>query len=407
MSAPFVVVGAGQAGMQVCDTLRKSGYEGDLILFGDESGLPYQRPPLSKAYLGGELDASRLLFRPADYFAKHNIDIRTAQAVVAIDRSTSTITLDNGDSLAYDKLALTTGTRVRQLNCPGSDLDDIYYVRSLDDSNQLAARLESAASVTIIGGGFIGLEVASQARKLGKQVTVIEAQSRLMERAVSETVSAFYLQLHQRNEVDVRLGTGVKAIERDDGGSLCIRLSDGGEVISDLVVAGIGVVTNSEIAEAAGLECDNGIVVDEFACTSDPAIVSAGDCTMHFNGFLQQRIRLESVQNAVDQAKTAAQSMLGQRTPYVQVPWFWSDQYDVKLQMAGITSDHDEHVVRGDTAAGTFSIFYFRDGKLLGADSVNSPADHMACRRLLSGGKELDPRSAADTTINLMQLAKG
>lgn len=406
MSETFIVVGAGQAGMQLCDTLRKNNFGGDLILLGDEPSLPYQRPPLSKTFLSGELEPGRLLFRQPDYFRKIDVDVRTGASVARLDCAERKVLCDDGAELAYEKLALATGARVRELTCPGHDLENIYYVRTLADSVALADKLGTVGSIAVVGGGFIGLEVASQARALGKAVTIIEAQSRLMERVVSPAISDFYLTLHQNRGAEVKLASQVEVIEQLPSGQLEIGLADQGAVTADIVVVGIGVVPNSEIAEAAGIACRGGVLVDAYALTSDPHVVAAGDCTMHFNGYLGTEIRLESVQNAVDQAKVAAMTMLGEREAYHQVPWFWSDQYDVKLQMAGITAAFDETVIRGDVEAQAFSIFYFRDGKLLGADSVNAPADHMACRRILAGAKPLSPTQAGDAAVNLMQFAK-
>ena len=405
-SAPIVVVGAGQAGQQLCDSLRRGGYEGRLVLVGDEPVLPYQRPPLSKKFLTGALEAERLLLRPASFYEKANVEVRLARRVTAIDRAARTLTLDDGEVLAWSGLALTTGTRIRPLSVPGAAEADVHYVRSLADGEALKTRLATAERLAVIGGGFIGLEVAAIARELGKQVVVIEAAERLMARAVAPLVSAFYAELHRAHGVEVLLGTGIEAIRGADGRHVVVT-TDGRELAVDLIVAGIGVVPNSELAEVAGLACHNGIVVDVHARTSDPAIVAAGDCTWHMNGFLERDIRLESVQNAVDQAKTAAASLLGRDEPYRQVPWFWSDQYDVKLQIAGIGMPHDEAVLRGDPASRQFSVYYFRAGALVGVDSMNRPAEHMAARKLLGQGIALSPAQAADPAVDLMQIARG
>ena len=391
--------------MQVCDSLRRMGYDGHLLLLGEESDLPYQRPPLSKKFLAGGIDAERLLFRPANYFEKQKIEVRCGVSVTAVDPVARTLTIDGSEALAYERLALTTGTRIRELNCPGAADADIYYVRTLEDSRRLKSRLEHSRRLAVIGGGFIGLEVAATAREAGNEVFVVEALDRLMARAVSPQISDFYRELHQSRGIDVRLSTGVEAIESADA-TYTVKLSGGENIVVDTIVAGIGVIPNSELAQTAGLDCDNGIVVDVHARTSEPTIVAAGDCTMHDNGFLGRRIRLESVQNAVDQAKTAAASMLGIEQEYNRVPWFWSDQFDVKLQMAGIGQPCEATALRGDIESGQFSLFYFREGKLAGADSINSPADHMACRKLLERGLELSPEQASDQAYDLMQLAK-
>jgi 3-phenylpropionate/trans-cinnamate dioxygenase ferredoxin reductase subunit len=404
--APIIVVGAGQAGQQICDSLRKGGYDGHLMLLGDEPCLPYQRPPLSKKFLTGGLEAERLLLRPASWYEQQRIDVHLDTRVERIDRAACRLRLASGEALTYSGLALATGTRVRPVTVPGADAAGIHYVRSLADSQSLAAALSGARRVAVIGGGFIGLEVAAIAREQGREVVLIEALERLMARAVAPQVSAFYAALHRAHGVEVLLGTGVDAI-RSARGEHTLVTSSGAEYTVDLIVAGIGVVPNSELAEQAGLECRNGIVVDDCARTSDPLIVAAGDCTWHMNGFLKREIRLESVQNAVDQAKAAAASLLGQSAVYCQVPWFWSDQYDVKLQIAGIGMPHDQAVVRGDAASQAFSVFYFRAGTLVGVDSLNKPAEHMAARKLLAQGTPLSAAQAGDLGVDLMQVARG
>lgn len=404
-SAPIVVVGAGQAGQQICESLRRGGYEGGLVLVGDEPDLPYQRPPLSKKFLTGSLEAQRLYLRPASYYEKQQIELRLDVRVERIDRARCTVHLSGGETLQYSGLALTTGTRVRPLTVPGADKAEIHYIRSLADGQRLAARLPQVQRIAVIGGGFIGLEVAAITRELGKEVVLLEAFDRLMARAVAPQVSAFYADLHRAHGVELLLSTGVTAI-RTDGESHTVVTDTGGEYHVDLLVVGIGVLPNCEVAEQAGLACRNGIVVDSCARTSDPLIVAAGDCTWHMNGFLKHELRLESVQNAVDQAKSAAASLLGQTSEYNQVPWFWSDQYDVKLQIAGIAMPHDEAVVRGDPLSQTFSVFYFRAGVLAAVDCLNRPAEHMAARKLLAQGTALLPAQAADTTFDLMALAR-
>ena len=404
-AAPIVVVGAGQAGQQICDSLRRGGYDGALLLLGDEHSLPYQRPPLSKKFLTGTLESERLLLRPASFYEKLAVDVRLGTAVTAIDRAQHELHLADGTRLTYARLALATGTRVRPLVVGGHAVAGVHYVRSLADGERLRQALVTAQRVAIVGGGFIGLEVAAIARELGRQVLVVEALERLMARAVAPPVSNFYTGLHRRHGVDVRLHTGVSSIISNDPGYTLVT-SDGDSHRVDVLVAGIGVVPNSEIAERAGLACRDGIVVDEHARTSDPDIVAAGDCTMHMNGFLGRELRLESVQNAVDQAKIAAASLLGQTVGYCQVPWFWSDQYNVKLQIAGIGMPYDAAVVRGNIADAEFSLFYFRDGQLAGADSINRPIDHMACRRLLAQHTALDPAHAGALDFDLMALAR-
>jgi 3-phenylpropionate/trans-cinnamate dioxygenase ferredoxin reductase subunit len=404
-SPPIVVVGAGQAGHQICESLRRAGYDGGLVLVGEEPVPPYQRPPLSKQFLLGEVEPERLLFRPRAHYDKLAIELRLGTRATAIDRARRTVTLASGETLAWRGLALATGTRVRELACQGAALPGIVYLRTLADAGRLKDALAGASRVAIVGGGFIGLEVAAVARAQGKTVAVIEAQDRLMARGVSPFVSTWYADLHRRHGVEILLGHGIAAV-RAEAGALTVATTAGAERAADLVVVGIGVLPNSELAADCGLDCRDGIVVDACARTSDPAIVAAGDCTMHENGFLGRRLRLESVQHAVDHAKVAAASLLGGSTPYRQVPWFWSDQYDVKLQIAGLCAVHDQAVMRGDPATGAFSIFYFGSGALVGADSINRPAEHMACRKLLAQGTMLSPAQAADPGVDLAQLAR-
>ena len=404
-NAPIVVVGAGQAGQQICESLRRGGYEGGLILIGDEPVLPYQRPPLSKKFLTGALEAERLSLRPASYYEKHKVELRLSTRVESIDRPARILRLAGGETLPYAGLAFTTGTRVRLLEVPGAEQAEIHYIRSLADGERLAARLPQVQRIAVIGGGFIGLEVAAMARELGKEVVLIEAFDRLMARAVAPQVSTFYADLHRDHGVELLLSAGVTAISTS-GDAHTVVTTTGADYTVDLLVVGIGVLPNSEVAEQAGLECRNGIVVDDCARTSDPLIVAAGDCTWHMNGFLQRELRLESVQNAVDQAKSAAASLLGQPSVYCQVPWFWSDQYDVKLQIAGIGMPHDVAVSRGDPATRAFSVFYFRAGALVGVDSLNRQVEHMAARKLLAQGTALQPAQAADGAFDLMALAR-
>lgn len=397
----IVIVGAGQAGLQIAESLRRGGYEASLTLLGDEQFPPYQRPPLSKKYLADQMADERLYFRPLEQLAKQHIDLRPSGTVVAIDRDTREVVLTSGERLPYEGLALATGTRVRPLPVPGADHPAVCYLRGLDDARRLRELLPAAARVLVVGGGFIGLEVAATARAAGKTVTVVEALDRLMARAVSPVVSEHFAHLHRARGVELRFGVGLAALAGEADGSLTATLADGSRLGADLVVAGIGVLPNQELAAAAGLACHNGIVVDEFARTSDPRIVAAGDCTWHINRRYAAAHRLESVQNAVDQGKVAAASLLGQSVPYADLPWFWSDQYDVKLQMVGLPQDHDAHVLRGDPAGGAFSVFYFRAGQLVGVDSINRPAEHMLARKLMLTDVTLAPEAAADPAFDL------
>jgi len=399
----ILIIGAGQAGLQVAEALRKRGYGGALCLIGEEAWPPYQRPPLSKQYLAGDFADERLYFRPLGHYTKLNVDLRLATRVTALDRAARQVTLASGETLAYDGLALTTGTRVRPLPVPGADHPAVCYLRGLADAQAIKSRLAVARRVVVIGGGFIGLEVAATARARGCDVHVVEALDRLMARVMPPVVSDFFANLHRGHGTQLRFGAQVTAIA-DTASGVAVRLQDGTALPADLIIAGIGVLPNQELAAAAGLTCSNGIEVDEFACTSDPVIVAAGDCTWHRNRLFDAPHRLESVQNAVDQAKVAAASLLGQRQPYADLPWFWSDQFDVKLQIAGLSAGHDQCVVRGAPTPAGFSVYYFKAGRLLAVDSLNRPADHMLARRLLSAGTAVTPAQAGDTACDLKSL---
>lgn len=400
----IVVVGAGHASGQLLDSLRRGGSRAHITLVGEESWLPYQRPPLSKKFLSGELSAERLAFRPQSFYQKHEIDTRLSCRAVSIDRDAQAVMLAGGDSLDYDLLALTTGARVRELPVPGAELAGVHYLRGIDDALGLQADWQGRDKVCVIGGGFIGLEVAASARSLGKNVTVVEMMDRLMARAVSPAMSEYFLDLHSRHEVRVMCSTGVEELIGGDGRVSGVRLSDGSEVPADVVVVGIGVWPNQELAMEAGLACDNGIIVDEYARTSDPKIVSAGDCTNHPNSLLGRRLRLESVHNALEQAKSAAASLMDEKLAYAQVPWFWSDQYSSKLQMVGLSEGFDKAVQRGDPGKDKFSLFYYRDQALIAIDSVNSPGDHMVGKKLIAAGISPGQEQAADPEFPLKSL---
>jgi 3-phenylpropionate/trans-cinnamate dioxygenase ferredoxin reductase component len=396
----IAIIGAGQAGMQLADSLRRGGHEGDITLYGDEGCLPYQRPPLSKQYLLGELDAARLTFRPIAHYEKLGIQLRLDVAVTEVDLNSRTLRLVNGDEARFERMAFTTGARVRKLSLPGAEDPRICYLRGLRDAETIRERLGSAQRVVIVGGGFIGLEVAAVASALGKEVTVLEAQTRLMPRVVAPVVSDYFLTVHGQHGVRILLNESVTALQPNPA-ALSMTTASGAVLDADLVVVGIGVHPNQELAAAAGLSCDGGIVVDEFARTSDPTVVAAGDCTWHRNTLFERPHRLESVQNAVDQAKVAAATLLDKPVAYAQVPWFWSDQYDVKLQMVGISTGFDAAIVRGAPETGAFSVFYYLGGRVLAVDSINRPAEHMAARRLIANGGVLAKELAADPAVDL------
>jgi 3-phenylpropionate/trans-cinnamate dioxygenase ferredoxin reductase component len=382
--AGVVIIGAGQAGLQTAVELRAAGYPEPVVLVGAEDAQPYHRPPLSKAYLTGEKSADSLLMRGEAFYAEQNITRLFGVAATAIDREGRAVLLADGRSLPYDHAVLATGADARRLVCDGANLDGVVLLRSKADSDDLRTRLKQASSVVVIGGGFIGLEVAASASKLGKSVTVLEMAPRLMARAVGEGVSAFFAAAHRGHGVDVRLGEGVSEIMGAGGKVSAVRSTTGTIIPCGLVVAGIGVTPNSQIAAEAGLTVANGIVVDASQRTSDPAILALGDCCA-FPGPDGSLLRLESVQNAVDQAKVVAAAILGRETRYDAVPWFWSDQYDLKLQMVGLSAGADHVIERGDKAGNRFSAFYFRQGRLIAIDSINRPADHMRGRKALAG----------------------
>lgn len=405
-----VIIGAGLAGLTVAETLRAEGYAGSITLLGDEPYPPYHRPPLSKGYLLGQTGEAQLWMRAPELLAKKNITLKilggtqnVGAGVTAIDRVARTLTLADGSTLAYDGLALCTGSRLRPLPLPGSDWRGVHGLRTLTDAKAIAAELETAQNIVIIGGGFIGLEVAACARKLGKQVTVLEAAERLMARVVSPQISQFYLDLHRAHGVDIVLGAMVSELAGQDTQIAGVKTGDGREFPADLVLVGIGVIPNAELARAAGLEVAGGIVVDGESRTQDPAIVAAGDCTVRrlADGSL---LRLESVQNATEQGKSAAFALLGKARPFTGAPWFWSDQYDVKLQMIGLTTGYDQTALRGSPEAHKFSLFYYRAGRLLAIDSLNQPAEHMAGRRLFEQGISPTPEQAADSGFALNTL---
>lgn len=402
----IVVVGAGQAGFQVAATLRAAGHAGRVRLVGAEPHPPYQRPPLSKGLLLGKTAPDRLLFRQPGYFAAQGIELDLGTVVTAIDRTAAEVVTACGRTLPYDRLVLATGTRVRPLPVPGVAHAGVRYLRTLDDALALRPAIAAARRVAMIGGGFIGLEVAAAVRLLERPVTVLEAADRLMGRVVAPVISAFYADLHRSRGVELVLDANVTAIEGDGGQVGAVVLEDNSRVLADLVVIGIGVVPNVELAEAAGLACADGILVDAQGRTEDPRIFAAGECARHPNRFAGGTARLESVQHAVDQAKVVGAALTGAPMTYDEVPWFWSDQYEVKLQMAGISRGHDLAVVRGKPTGGRFSVFYFKADRLLAADSINQPGEHLMARKLLRAqATGLTPAHVADEAFDLRSAA--
>ncbi|MDP2407724.1 MAG: FAD-dependent oxidoreductase [Hydrogenophaga sp.] len=406
-AAGIVIVGAGQAGVMTAEALRSGGFEGPITMLGDEPHGPYHRPPLSKAWMAGEIEAAQLVMRAPEMLARKNIALHTGVTVKAIDRSAQTVIQGDGSMLPYTGLVLATGSTPRALPLPGGDAPGVLALRTRDDASAIAERLaaciEQQRPVVIIGGGFIGLEVAATARKKGLAVTVLEAAPRLLGRVLAPVLSDWYAELHRGHGVQLLLGAQVAAIEADANGVTGVKLADGSVVPAGLVVVGIGVSANHQLAQAAGLECDRGIVVDACCRTSDPLIVAAGDCTARrlADGSL---LRLESVQNATEQGKSAAAALLGQERPFTATPWFWSDQYDKKLQMAGLSMGADGWAVRGDMAAGAFTVYHFKGEQLIAADSVNASKDHLQVRKLLDAGVSPTREQAADVAFDLASL---
>jgi 3-phenylpropionate/trans-cinnamate dioxygenase ferredoxin reductase subunit len=399
-----VIVGAGHAGVQAAASLREQGFDGEVVLLSAENALPYQRPPLSKAFLKGEMEIHGLPLRADAHFRDQRIDLRLGVGAKRIDRAAQKIELSDGGRVAYGHLILATGARQRRLNAPGVDLPGVFALRDIADATAIRERLGAKPKVVIIGAGFIGLEIAATAASLGAEATVVEI-ARPMGRAVSPILSDFFLREHAAFGARFKLGVGVTAIEGRDRAETVV-LSDGERLSADMVVVGIGVVAEDALARECGLECDNGIVVDEHLVTSDPAISAIGDCAHFPHAALGLRTRLESVQNAVDQGKAVAARLMGKPKPYDELAWFWSDQGDLKLMIAGLAHGVDKWVVRGDPATRAFSTFGFRDGKLAVVESVNKAGDHAAAKRIIGTTKTLTPEEAADPAFDLRGLAK-
>ena len=397
-----VIIGASHAAAEAISTLNKKGFNGKIILIGDEPYLPYQRPPLSKKYFNDEVTVEQLYIKGETMYEKAGVVQMLGRTAVSIDRKKQEVALDNDEVVAYDKLILATGTRARYLPVDGGDLPQIKYLRTKDDVDQIKDRVQPGSNLLIVGAGYIGLEVAASAVKRGVQVTVLEAMDRVLQRVTSEPVSEFYQSVHAEEGVDIRLGASLDKFRQADdveNASLEAVLSDGEVIGFDCAIVGIGVVPNVEMAETAGLVCDNGIVVDEYCRTNDTNIYAVGDCSNHPSFIYDRRLRLESVPNAMGQAKTAALSICGEDIAYDEVPWFWSDQYDVKLQTVGLCQGYDQIVIRGEQTNRKFAVFYLRDKKLIAVDALNSPAEFMVSKKLVAGGVEVDTEQLADTDI--------
>lgn len=395
----IIVVGAGQAGAALVAKLRGLGYQGQVTLIGAEAALPYQRPPLSKKYLLGEMALERLFLRPESFYAENEIEVRTGTEVTAIDREAGILRIGE-EELPWDALALTTGSKPRRLpeEC-GGDLAGVHYMRNLMDADRIAPDFQPGKRVLVIGGGYIGLESAAVAAMRGLKVTLIEMAPRILARVAAPETSDYFRELHRSHGVDIREGTGLETLIGEDGQLTGARLSTGEEIETDLVIVGIGITPDTGLAEAAGLRIENGIAVDELCRTSDPRIWAAGDCSSF--PWRDKRVRLESVQNAIDHAEHAAATMLGAREPYLPSPWFWSDQYDCKLQIAGLHAGYDRVLTRPGTREGGRSIWYFAGNQLLAVDAMNDPKAYMTGKRWLEAGTSPDPARIADPEVDL------
>ena len=400
----IVVVGGGHAAGHVVGTLRMNGYDGPIRIVGEEPVAPYQRPPLSKSYLARLVDPAEVYLRPLEFYSRNAVALALGCRVEKIDRSAKAITTSHGVSIPYTKLVLATGARIRRLALPGSDLCGIHCLRTMADANRIREDLSPGKRLVICGGGYIGLEVAAVAARIKAIAMVLEMTDRVMKRVVAPLVSAFFQDLHAGNGVEIMTGIEVVGFEGRQRVERVVT-ADGQAFPADVVVVGTGVVPNVELAETAGLPCNDGILVDARGQTEDPDILACGDCTNHPNGVYRVNVRLESVQNAVDQATIVARALCGMEGIYNAVPWFWSDQYDTKLQIAGLSANHDQAVVRGDPADGAFSVFYLKDGRLVAVDAVNGPREYMMGRKLIASGASPAPERIADPASSLKTLA--
>jgi 3-phenylpropionate/trans-cinnamate dioxygenase ferredoxin reductase subunit len=404
MREHLIIVGGGQAAAQAALSARQHDFAGPITLIGEEASLPYQRPPLSKKFLAGEMPRERLLLKPEDFYRKREIELELDTRVKALDPGKRSVTLADGTEREFTHLILATGSAVRRLSLPGSDLAGVHYLRVLEDVESLRSEVEPGKRLAIVGAGFIGLEVAAVAIRAGLDVTVLEAADRVMARSVSQDVSDFYADTHRAAGVDLRLKTEVREFHGDSR-IRQIETGNGDRIDCDLVLVGIGIVPRTELAEAAGLAIDDGIKVDACARTSAENIAAAGDCTSHPHPWVGRRVRLESVQNAIEQAKAAAATIAGQETEFDAIPWFWSDQYDLKLQMAGLSVGYEQTVVRGEPASGSFSVYYLDgDGRAIAVDAVNDPRTFIAAKKWLLDKPRWPVEAIADPDCNLSEL---
>lgn len=400
----LVVIGGGQAAAQIIEVARQQGFEGRITLVSEEPILPYQRPPLSKQYLKGTHGPDWLLYRPERFYQKYGIKTLLSCRATAINRAKQIVMLESGSELAYGKLALAMGARPRPLTVPGAEHPHVFSIRTLADADRLRARLAESRRAVIVGGGFIGLESAAVLVTMGVKVTLLEAQDRLIPRLAGGEVAKFLLDQHRLHGVDIVLNAQVKELRGKVGGVVEVLLVDGASYEGEIVLVGIGSIPNVEIATAAGLECNNGIVVDEFARTSDPSIFAAGDCTNHPNPLHGRRLRLETVHNAVEQGRTAGATIAGKDLPYSQSPWVWSDQYQFRLQSVGISEGYDRTILRGNVNTARFSLFYYCGEGLLAVNCINQPLVFGAVRRLLNESIPLKAEDAGNPCFDITRL---
>lgn len=409
----LLIIGASQSGVQLAVSLRALGFDGHITLLGDEDHRPYQRPALSKEFLQGTVESESLIFRSNEYWAEHNVDLVKGEYIVRIDKEadgSGVAHASSGRQFPFKRLALTVGARARKLEIDGGDLDGVLYLRNADDALALKARVGDATDVVVIGGGFIGLEAASSLQKMGKNVTVLEFGPRLVGRAVGEETAEYFLQAHRSRGLDIRLNTTAARFTANDTGTkvAAVELQDGTVLPAQIVLIGIGVIPNTTLAEQLGLEVDSGVVVDRFALASDGTTAAVGDVANMPNPVPGsepgQRIRLESVNNAIEHAKVAAYSLMGRREEYAGIPWFWSNQADLKLQIAGLCNGYDQTVIRRDEERGKFTVLYYRQGQIIAADCVNAPLDFMAVKNALAKGQNIPAGAAADTATPLKTI---
>jgi 3-phenylpropionate/trans-cinnamate dioxygenase ferredoxin reductase subunit len=400
----IVIIGAGHAGVQAAASLREEGSDDSIVLLSGEPDLPYQRPPLSKAFLKGAMDRAGLPLRAEQFYREKQIDLRLGVQATRIDLAGRRVELGAGGAEPFDHLILATGARPRPFAIPGAELDGVLTLRNIADAAAIRDRLGPGRRVVVIGAGFIGLEIAATALAVGGEVTVVEI-ARPLGRAVSPPTSDFFLDAHQAFGARFRLGVGVDAIEGAKGAAVAVVLADGERVPADLVIVGVGVLAEDALARAAGLACDNGVVVDALLVASNPAVSAIGDCAQFPQHSVGQMLRLESVQNATDQARSVARRQTGKPAPYAALPWFWSDQGDLKLQIAGLSHGVDRWTLRGDPKDRAFAAFGFRAGALAAVETVNRGAEHMAARRIIGGGLPISPDEAADPAFDLRKLA--